>query len=90
MENRHRPGTVVSVRGRKWIVLLAREPEVLRLRPLTTAQGEEVGLFLRIQGDRVRPARWRPTLVVSVPEDRLLHHQAFLPNGGWHFWSRQA
>ena len=58
MENQYRPGTIVSVRGREWIVLPAREPEVLRLRPLTTAQGEEVGLFLPIEGDRVRPARF--------------------------------
>jgi hypothetical protein len=58
MENRYRPGTIVSARGREWIVLPAREPEVLRLRPLTTAQGEEVGLFLPIEGDRVRPARF--------------------------------
>jgi hypothetical protein len=26
-----------------------REPEVLQLRPLTTAQGEEVGLFLPLK-----------------------------------------
>jgi hypothetical protein len=43
MESRFRPGTIVSARGREWIVLPPREPEVLRLRPLTTAQGEEVG-----------------------------------------------
>jgi hypothetical protein len=30
----------------------------LRLRPLTTAQGEEVGLFLPIEGERVRSARF--------------------------------
>jgi superfamily II DNA or RNA helicase len=58
MENRYRPGTIVSARGREWIVLPTREPELLRLRPLTTAQGEEVGLFLPIEGDRVRPARF--------------------------------
>jgi superfamily II DNA or RNA helicase len=31
---------------------------VLRLRPLTTAQGEEVGLFLPLEGERVRLARF--------------------------------
>jgi hypothetical protein len=65
MENRYRPGTIVSARGREWIVLPAREPEVLRLRPLTTAQGEEVGLFLPIEGDRVRPARFTDPEPVS-------------------------
>jgi len=58
MESRHRPGTIVSARGREWIVLPPREPEVLRLRPLTTAQGEEVGLFLPLEGERVRLARF--------------------------------
>ena len=58
MENRYRPGTIVSARGREWIVLPEREPEVLRLRPLTTAHGEEVGLFIPIEGERVRPARF--------------------------------
>ena len=56
MENRYRPGTIVHARGREWIVLPEREPEVLRLRPLTTAQG--VGLFLPLEGERVRPARF--------------------------------
>jgi hypothetical protein len=59
MESRFRPGTIVSARGREWIVLPPREPEVLRLRPLTTAQGEEVGLFLPLEGERVRLARFR-------------------------------
>jgi hypothetical protein len=58
MESRYRPGTIVSARGREWIVLPPREPEVLRLRPLTTAQGDEVGLFLPLEGERVRPARF--------------------------------
>ena len=43
MENRYRPGTIVSARGREWIVLPTREPELLRLRPLTTAQDEQDG-----------------------------------------------
>ncbi len=58
MESRYRSGTIVHARGREWIVLPAREPEVLRLRPLTTAQGDEVGLFLPLEGERVRPARF--------------------------------
>jgi hypothetical protein len=46
-------------------VLPEREPEVLRLRPLTTAQGEEVVLFLPIEGDQVRPARFTDPEPVS-------------------------
>ena len=58
MESRYRPGTIVRARGREWIVLPQREPELLRLRPLTTAQGEEVGLFLPLEGGRVWLARF--------------------------------
>jgi superfamily II DNA or RNA helicase len=58
VETLYRPGTIVSARGREWIVLAPREPKVLRLRPLTTAQGEEVGLFLPLEGERVRLARF--------------------------------
>ena len=58
MESRYRPGTIVHARGREWIVLPPREPEVLQLRPLTTAQGDEVGLFLPLEGERVHPARF--------------------------------
>jgi SNF2 family DNA or RNA helicase len=65
MENRYRPGAIVHARGREWIVLPQREPEVLRLRPLPTAQGEEVGLFLPLEGERVRPARFSDPKPVS-------------------------
>jgi hypothetical protein len=65
MENRYRSGTIVHARGREWIVLPSREPEVLRLRPLTTARGEEVGLFLPLEGERVRPARFADPEAVS-------------------------
>jgi hypothetical protein len=65
MESLYRPGTIVAARGREWIVLPPREPEVLRLRPLTTAQGDEVGLFLPLEGDRVRPARFTDPEPVS-------------------------
>ncbi|MBV8739437.1 MAG: DEAD/DEAH box helicase family protein [Alphaproteobacteria bacterium] len=58
MQTHYRPGTIVSARGREWIVLPSRESDVLRLRPLTTAQGEEVGLFLPLEGERVRFARF--------------------------------
>ena len=58
MENLYRPGTIVNARGREWIVLPPREPAVLRLRPLTTAQGEVIGLFLPLEGERVRLARF--------------------------------
>jgi hypothetical protein len=47
-------------------VLPPREPDVLRLRPLTTAQGEEVGLFLPLEGERVRFARFEDPKPVAA------------------------
>ena len=58
MDSRYRPGTIVHARGRDWIVLPQQEPEVLRLRPLTIARDDEVGLFLPLEGERVRLARF--------------------------------
>jgi hypothetical protein len=65
MDGRYRPGAIVHARGREWIVLPEREAGVLRLRPLTMAQGNEVGLFLPLEGDRVRPARFADPEPVS-------------------------
>jgi hypothetical protein len=65
MDSRYRPGTIVHARGREWIVLPPREPEVLQLRPLTTAQGDEIGVFLPLEGERVRPARFTAPEPVS-------------------------
>jgi hypothetical protein len=48
----------MSVRGDGNIVLPPRESDVLRLRPLTTAQGDQVGLYLPLDGERVRPAHF--------------------------------
>jgi hypothetical protein len=65
MENRYRPGAIVHAGGQEWIVLLQREPGVLRLRPLTTVQGEKVGLFLPLESERVRPASFSDPKPVS-------------------------
>jgi hypothetical protein len=65
MDSRYRPGTIVHARGREWIVLPQQEPEVLRLRPLTIARDDEVGLFLPLEGERVRLARFADPEPVS-------------------------
>jgi hypothetical protein len=65
MENLYRPGTTVNARWREWIVLPSREPEVLRLRPLTSAQADEIGLYLPLEQDRVQPARFNDLHPVS-------------------------
>src|SRR4051794_148350 len=58
MDSIYRPGSIVRARGRDWIVLPEREPDVLRLRPLTTPQGEEIGVFLPIEGNRLQRSQF--------------------------------
>jgi SNF2-related domain len=47
------PGSLVRARGRDWIVLPNPQENLLRLRPLTTALAEEIGLFLPLEGSQV-------------------------------------
>jgi superfamily II DNA or RNA helicase len=56
----HAPGTLVKARGRDWIVLPPQEPEVLRLRPLTGGDGNEVGLFLPIEEGSIESTKFSP------------------------------
>jgi hypothetical protein len=55
MKNLNRPGTIVNARGREWIVLPSRKPEVLRLRLAATRQADEIGRDLPLEPERV----WR-------------------------------
>jgi SNF2 family DNA or RNA helicase len=54
------PGSLVRARGRDWIVLPDQEPSVLRLRPLTTAVADEIGLFLPLEGLQITSAEFAP------------------------------
>ena len=48
------PGSLVRARGRDWIVLPDPHENLLRLRPLTTALADEIGLFLPLESTQVR------------------------------------
>lgn len=54
------PGTLVRARGRDWIVLPSTETGVLRLRPLTGGEGEEIGLFLPVEPESVDSTSFAP------------------------------
>jgi superfamily II DNA or RNA helicase len=56
MEDKFAPGSLVTARGREWVVLPTTEPDVLRVRPLTSGDGKEVGLFLPLERAGIRPA----------------------------------
>jgi hypothetical protein len=51
---------LVRARGRDWIVLPDEAPSVLRLRPLTTALADEIGLFIPLEGHQVTSAEFAP------------------------------
>ena len=49
-------GSLVSARGREWVVLPSDDPDVLRLRPLGGTESEATGVFLPLERDDVRAA----------------------------------
>lgn len=55
MNHHYPPGSLVNARGRDWVVLPSREPEVLRLRPLTGGEGGEIGILLPLEGGSLTP-----------------------------------
>jgi len=58
--NAYAPGALVKARGRDWIVLPSIEPEVLKLRPLTGGEGEEIGIFLPVEPESISTASFAP------------------------------
>ncbi len=60
MEPSFCPGSLVRARGRDWIVLPAREPSVLHLRPLTRGQADQIGIYLPLEGNHVTSTQFVP------------------------------
>ena len=52
-------GSLVTARGREWVVLPQDDPELLLLRPLGGTEREVTGIFLPLEPD-VRPASFPP------------------------------
>ncbi len=50
------PGSLVSARGREWVVLPTEEDDVLRVRPLTGNDDDATGLFLPLERNAIKPA----------------------------------
>ena len=50
------PGSLVSARGREWIVLPESTPDTLRLRPLGGGEKDESLIFLPLERQPVQPA----------------------------------
>lgn len=72
------PGSLVHARGKDWVVLPSRDPELLLLKPLDGTDQEVAGIYLPLGLDRdIRPAVFAP----PTPDDagdfasaRLLHN----------------
>jgi hypothetical protein len=60
MQSGFSPGSLLRARGRDWIVLPGREPNVLHLRPLTQGQADEIGIYLPLEGRQVASAEFAP------------------------------
>jgi hypothetical protein len=60
MQSGFSPGSLVRARGRDWIVLPAREPSVLHLRPLTRDQADEIGIYLPLEDRQITSAEFVP------------------------------
>lgn len=56
MQTSFNPGSLVSARGREWIVLPESDPQTLRLRPLGGGERDETLVYLPLERQQVQPA----------------------------------
>ena len=58
MERGYQSGSLVSFREREWVVQPSDDEDVLRLKPLGGHEVESTGVYLPLDGTRVRPAQF--------------------------------
>ena len=68
------PGTIVSARGREWIVLAGSTADTLRARPISGSEEDQTLIYLPLEQQRVQEARF------PLPDPRRLggHDAALL------------
>jgi hypothetical protein len=52
------PGTLVSARGREWMVLAGSSPDTLRVRPISGSEEDQTLIYLPLEPEPVREARF--------------------------------
>lgn len=57
------PGSLVTARGRDWIVLSGSDEEVLRVRPLTGSEEDQTLIHVALEPDGVRASQFPPPRV---------------------------
>ena len=76
IETNFQPGSLVSARGREWIVLPQSTNDTLHLRPLGAAEDDATLIYLPIEPGPVGPARFpEPTIqeAANFAAGQLLH-----------------
>ena len=56
----YRPGTLVTARGREWIVLPPQMPSTMRLRPLSGAEADVISIVPELERLAVKPSTFAP------------------------------
>jgi hypothetical protein len=75
------PGSLVHARGRDWVVLPGRDPQLLLLRPLTASDEPPTGVFLPLEGRELKATTFAPpdpTLAGDVTGGMVLFDAARL------------
>lgn len=72
------PGSLVSVRGREWVVQPVSSPEILRLRPLGGTGEDECVLIPALEPEAPKPAefQWPDPSAFGTHDQALLLHDA--------------
>ena len=76
-----RPGSLVKVRERDWIILPQDEPDVIRLRPIDGDDAAGIGIHLHLEPDALSEATYAfpdPSRARGSAPGRLLHDAARL------------
>lgn len=68
------PGSLVSARGREWIVLTGSDEETLRVRPVTGSEDDQTLIYLPLESEPVREARFP----APKPDQKAGHDAALL------------
>jgi superfamily II DNA or RNA helicase len=68
------PGSLVSARGREWIVLTGSDAETLRVRPVSGSEEDGTLIYLALEPEPVHAARFPPPAVIQ----RASHDSALL------------
>ena len=67
------PGSLISARGREWIVLAGSDAETLRVRPVSGSEDDQTRIHVALEAEPVREARFPlPTADQRVGHDAAL------------------